>query len=416
MGHRVTTSETPEETLDAVVVGASFAGLATGARLRREDGLRFAVLERGDGVGHFWSRTYDRIHLHSPDHDLPHDGGLRKALPLLLKREELLGYFRGYAQHHQLDEHLRLGTEATRIEHTTGAFPWRLETSKGVLRARCVAVATSVNRLPRRVTLGGEERFGGRVLHSGEYRNPTDFAGRSVLVVGSGNSGAEIALDLAQGGARAVSMWVRAPRHFIPLSPTLTLYKVARAFGQMSEAKQAASHALTRGTPAFDREVRTRDVVMRALSVDLSRYGIRKPTTPPVHGMMYEHRIPVMDVGAVKAIRDGSIRVIDGNVRAIEALTAGGVRFSDGEERFDDVILATGYEPGLERLLADADLTGPAHGCAHWPITDGRCRSRVRPTMFFPGFDVTPLGGVSLGRWGWEVGDRIAEVVRAAQV
>lgn len=401
-----------EEELDALVIGAGFAGLATGARLRRAEGLRFAVLERGAAVGHFWSGTYDRIRLHSPNHDLPHDGGLRAALPLLLSREELLGYFGDYARRHGLDAHLRLGTEALRVEDRGGKFRWRVETSRGVIRARHVAVATSVNRLPKRVTLKGEERFAGRVLHSSEYRNPSTFAGRSVLVVGSGNSGAEIALDLARGGAGAVAMWVRAPRHFIPLSPTLTLYRMFGALGVMSERRFDATHALTRGTPAFDREVWVRDLPMRALSVDLSRYGIRKPAGGPVHDMMYSHRIPVMDVGAVGAIRDGSIRVIDGNARDLVELTSGGVRFGDGEERFDDVILATGYEPGLGHLLADADLTRSAYGCAHWPVTDGRCRSTVRPSMFFPGFDVTPLGGVSLGRWGWEIGDRIAEAVR----
>lgn len=405
-------SAAAEETLDAVVVGAGFAGLATGARLRREPGLRFAVLERGGAVGHFWRGTYDRIRLHSPDHDLPHDGGLRAALPLLLSRDELLGYFRAYAAHHALDAHLRLDTEAVRIEHLGGEFSWRVETSRAVLRARYVAVATSVNRVPKRAALPGEADFAGRVLHSGEYRNPGPFSGRSVLVVGSGNSGAEIAYDLARGGAGSVAMWVRAPRHFIPLEPTLTLYRVFRALGQMSESKKAAAHALTRGTADFDREVRRRDLAMRALSVDLSRYGIRKPAAGPVHDMMYAHRIPVMDVGAIGAIRDGSLRVIDGNARPLVGLTRDGVRFGDGEERFDDVILATGYEPGLERLLPDRALTGPAHGCAHWPLTDGRCRSRVNPSLFFPGFDVTPLGGVSLGRWGWEVGDRIAEAAR----
>lgn len=403
---------TNEERLDALVIGAGFAGLATGARLKREADLRFAILERGDGVGHFWSRTYDRIHLHSPDHDLPDDGGLRATLPQLLRRDELLGYFRGYAAHHGLDGHLRLGTEARRIRDEGGEYRWRVETPRGVLRARFLAVATSVNRVPKRVALDGEGRFDGRVMHSAEYRNPTPFAGRSVLVVGSGNSGAEIALDLARGGASGVAMWVRAPRHFVPLSQVLALYKVFKALGQMSEAKLDAGHALTRGTPAFAREVWRRDLPMRALSVDLSRYGIRKPANGPVHDMMFAHRIPVMDVGAVDAIRDGSLRVIDGNARGLLGLTRQGVRFSDGEERFDDVILATGYEPGLERLLADPALTAPAYGCAHWPVTDGRCRSTVSPSLFFPGFDVTPLGGVSLGRWGWEVGDRIAEAAR----
>lgn len=392
---------------DVLVVGAGFAGLATAARLRRSPRVRFALLEQGDGVGSFWKGTYDRVRLHSPDHDLPHDGGLRAGYPMLLGREKLIEYFSAYAAHHELAPHLRLGTRVERVRAQPGAHPWRVETSRGVLHARYLAVATSVNRVPVETRLDGAEGFAGRVLHSAAYRNPTSFRGRSVLVVGSGNSGAEIAVDLLDGGARAVAMWVRAPRHFIPLAPVLALYRTFRALGQMREAKLAATHALTRGTPAFDREVRTRDLPMKLLSADLSAFGIRKPEVGPIHGMLYHHRIPVMDVGAIARIRDGSLRVIDGNVRAIRGLSADGVVFADGEERFDDVVLATGYEPGLERFMDDRALFEDAHGHRHWPVTDGRCRSRVNPSVFFPGFDVTPLGGVSLGRWGWEVGDRI---------
>ena len=129
---------------------------------------------------------------------------------------------------------------------------------------------------------------------------------------------------------------------------------------------------------------------------------------------MYEHRLPVMDVGTIARIRDGSIRVIDGNVRAIRGLSAGGVVFTDGEARVDDVLLATGYEPGLAPLLGETGLLGPERGLADWPLTDGRCRSRVRPSVFFPGFDPTPLGGISLGRWGWEVGTRIGAELTAS--
>jgi cation diffusion facilitator CzcD-associated flavoprotein CzcO len=401
-----------ESVFDALVIGAGFTGLAVGARLRRAPRLRFAILEQGRAVGAFWRGTYDRVKLHSPDHDLPHDGGLRGRYPMLLARDELLAYFAAYADHHGLGPHLRFGTRVLRVEDVGGERPWQVETDGGVLRARALAVATSVNRVPHRVTLDGAASFGGRVVHGADYRNPAPFRGRSVLVVGSGNSGAEIAVDLLDGGARAVAMWVRAPRHFVPLGPTLALYRAFRALGQMSEKKLAATHALTRGTPAFDREVRLRDAPLRLLSADLSRFGIRKPDEGPFHGIMYLHRHPVMDIGAIDKIRDGSLRVIDGNARPIRGLVPSGVAFSDGDERFDDVILATGYDPGLEALFgASSELLGPQHGRAYWPLTDGRCRSRVRPSVFFPGFDPTPLGGISLGRWGWEVGDRIAEAV-----
>ena len=72
------------------------------------------------------------------------------------------------------------------------------------------------------------------------------------------------------------------------------------------------------------------------------------------------------------------------------------------------MILATGFDPALDEFIADAELLGPVRWHPLLPLTDGRSRSRIHPSIFFPGFDVTPLGGVSLGYWGYEVGERIA--------
>ena len=107
----------------------------------------------------------------------------------------------------------------------------------------------------------------------------------------------------------------------------------------------------------------------------------------------------------------GAIRVLDGNERPLEGLAEDGARLGGRVEPFDDVVLATGFEPGLEEFVDVPALLGPALWWKRHPLTDGRCRSRVHPTVFFPGFDRTPLGGLSLGRWGWEVGERMAEAL-----
>ena len=82
------------EPLDALVIGAGFCGLGAGAALRARGVERFAILEQGGEVGHFWTKTYDRIHLHSAFHDLPDDGGLRRRFGIFLTRSQLLDYFR----------------------------------------------------------------------------------------------------------------------------------------------------------------------------------------------------------------------------------------------------------------------------------------------------------------------------------
>jgi indole-3-pyruvate monooxygenase len=407
------------ETLDAICIGAGFCGLGLGAALRRRGVSHFAILEQGGEVGHFWTRTYDRIRLHSAFHDLPDDGGARRDYGIFLSRDELLEYFRRYAERHGLAPHLRFGARVSRVARldpaASGGAEWELETSAGALRTRHLAVATAMNRVPKwpAPEIPGRERFRGRVLHSAEYRNAKPWAGREVLVVGSGNSAAEISLDLVEGGARRVSMWVRGPRHFLPLSRVALLFRLLRLLGQMTPAKLAEMHRTSFGTPEFERVVEARDKVMTRLSVDLSRYGIRKPAEGPAAETFLRGRIPTFDVGAIRSIRSGAIRVIDGNQRPIEAFCEEGVRFGDAAERFDAVVLATGFEPALDEFIADRELLGPVRWHPLLPLTDGRSRSRIHPSIFFPGFDPTPLGGVSLGYWGAEVGERIAEALAA---
>jgi indole-3-pyruvate monooxygenase len=405
-----------EERFDALVVGAGFCGLGVGASLRAHGVSRFAILEQGQQVGHFWSQTYDRLHLHSAYHDMPKDGGLRREYPIFLSRDELLDYFARYAQLHGLAPHLRCGTRVERVRRiepsASDGDEWRLETSRGVFRTRYLAVATAICRVPKRPDIPGRERFRGRVLHSAEYRNPRSFVGRSVLVVGSGNSAAEISLDLVEGGAQGVALWVRAPRHFIPMRRMEILFRLFRALGALSEKQAGKTHRVSFGTREFGAIIAARDKITRLLSVDLSRFGIQKPARGPMAELAETGRIPTFDQGAIAKIRSGAIRVIDGNRRPIESFTEAGIRFGDGDEPFDDVVFATGFEPGLEEFLDVPELLGPVLWWKSYPLTDGRSRSRIHPSIFFPGFDRTPLGGHSLGRWGWEVGERIAEALR----
>lgn len=401
---------------DAIVIGAGFCGLGVGAALRAAGVRRFLIVEQGRGVGDFWSRTYDRLHLHSAYHDMPRDGGLRRSYPTFLARDELLDYLRRYADLHGLGPHLRFDTRVSRVARIANAddgYDWEVDGGDGRMLARHVAVATAVNRVPKGPTLAGRAAFGGRVLHSAEYRNAAPFVGHAVLVVGSGNSAAEIALDLVEGGARDVAMWVRGARHFLPMKRMALLFRLSRLLGFFDEARAAAAHGITWGTPEFERVIAARDRLVRRLSVDLSRYGIRMPERGPMAETFHAGRIATFDQGAIPKIRSGAIRVVDGNAHPLRGLAEDGVRLGDTVMPFDDVVLATGFEPRLEDFVADPELLGPVLQWERYPLTDGRCRSRIHPSIF-PGFDRTPLGGHSLGRWGWEVGERIAEALAAA--
>lgn len=402
---------------DVVVIGAGFCGLALGASLRASGVNDFVILERGDQVGHFWTTTYDRLHLHSPWHGLPYDRGLNRDYPMFKSRADVVDYFRLYARQHGLYGHLRVGRHVRRVARVASSADgceWQIETDAGVYGARFLAVATALNRTPIAPSFDGLAGYQGQALHSSAYRNAAPYFGQRVLVVGSGNSAAEIALDLAEHGAGAVYLWVRGPRHFVPLRLLAHLYRVFRLLGLMSERRAAAEHRIPYGSAAFWKIVRQRDAVIGRLSVDLSRFGIRRPAVGPHEDAMRHGRIPVFDVGAIAAIRARRIHVIDGNVHPITGFTRHGVRLGHRDEAFGTVLFCTGYEPRLEEFLAEPEMLAPVRWWRSAPLTDGRSRSRVYPSAFFPGFDVSVNGGHSLGLWGWEAGESIAAALHAS--
>ena len=140
-----------------------------------------------------------------------------------------------------------------------------------------------------------------------------------MLVVGSGNSAAEIALDLVEGGAREVSMWVRGPRHFLPLSRVALAVPAVRLLGQFTPAKIAAVTRVSFGTPEFERIIAERDKVLSRL---LGRpLALRHPQARrrPVRARPSCGAASPPSTSARSAkIRSGAIRVIDGNVRPID--------------------------------------------------------------------------------------------------
>ncbi len=395
--------------LDVAIVGAGFAGLACAARLRSAGVERLALLEQGDDVGAFWRGNYDRIRLHSAYHDLPDDGGIRRRFGAFMARDQLLEYFEAYTQRHRLRERLHCGERVRRLRRA--GERWEFETSSGRARARFAVVATAYNRKPVDPKLGGRERYTGRLLHSREYRNATPFRGARVLVVGNGNSAAEIALDLAAGGARAVALHSRGPRHVISMRALGFVAPVVRALGlEFTPRRLEEGHHYTRTHPGFAAKLEQKDALFRRFSLDLSRHGIRRPEVGPATLMLRNGRVPWFDQGTVAAIRAGRIDVIDGVKRPLLGLGETGAQLGDREETFEAIVLGTGFEPGLDELLEDADrlLYWNADMARRMPNTDGRSRSSVEPTLFFPGFDLSANGGLSLGLWGREVADTIA--------
>ncbi|MFC5220793.1 flavin-containing monooxygenase [Streptomyces coerulescens] len=361
-------TEHPVTDRPVYVIGGGPGGLSVAHALRAR-GLRAVVLEKSDRVGASWRRHYDRLHLHTtrrlsalPGLPMPRRFGRWVA------RDDIVRYLEKYAEHHDLE--IVTGVEVSRVEPAPDGSGWLLRATGGrELTGAAVVVATGHNHTPRIPHWPGRDTYTGEFLHAGEYRNPAPYAGRDVLVVGVGNTGAEIAVDLVEGGASRVRLAVRTVPHIV----------------RRSTAGWAAQFTsiLVRRLPVrlVDRLARP----MAKLSVpDLSEKGLPRPDSG-LYSRVGQGAIPVLDVGLIDAVRKGRIEI----VAAVDSFEDGKVVLADGTRVSPDVVIAaTGYVRALENLVGHLGVLDE-HGK---PVARGRRAPADAPGLYFTGF-TNPISG-----------------------
>jgi cation diffusion facilitator CzcD-associated flavoprotein CzcO len=313
-----------------VVIGAGPAGLAAAASLQ-ERGVPCSVLERAPTVGAAWRGRYDSLRLHTvrwlsglPGTPIPRSYGR------WVTRDDLVAYLHEYAASRRIRP--ELGVEVTRIERDADGAGWMVETTEGSRTASAVVVATGYSRSPYLPDWPGRDAFPGTLIHSADYREPSPYAGWRVLVVGAGNSAAEIAVDMVGTVAR-VDLAVRTPPNIVRRD---TLGVPSQLLGiALKRAPAGVMNPLSR--------------LLRRISVpDLSEHGLPAPPGNGFTQFLRTRTVPILDHGFVQAVRTGSITV----VAAVERFEDGGVRLADGSlTRPDAVIAATGYRPDLEAMV-----------------------------------------------------------------
>ncbi|GAA2449465.1 NAD(P)/FAD-dependent oxidoreductase [Streptomyces mauvecolor] len=351
------------------VIGAGPGGLAVAAELRAR-GVRAVVLEKSDSVAASWRRHYDRLHLHTTRRlsALP---GLRipRRFGRWVSRDDVVRYLEKYADFHELE--IVTGVEVERIERGPGDEGWVLYATGGRrLSTSRVVVATGYNHTPYVPEWAGAETYTGELVHASRYRNPAPYAGRDVLVVGAGNTGAEIAADLADGGAGRVRLAVRTPPHILRRS---TAGWPAQATG-----------ILVRRLPV--RLVDRAASVTERLSVpDLSAYGLPRPAGG-LYSRVREGAIPVQDVGLIDAVRGGRVSP----VAAVESFEGGKVVLADGARISPEVVIcATGYGRGLSALVGHLGVLDSRGR----PLAHGARTVPGSPGLHFTGF-TNPISGM----------------------
>lgn len=348
------------ERYPVVVVGGGPAGLATSAELRRRR-VEHVVLERGEAAGHTWMHLYDSLTLHTGKHLSTLPGmSFGRAVSIFPSRRDFVAYLHRYAEVFELP--IETGQLVTRVARNGDG--WVVDTENGAIAARDIVIATGIVAGPRMPMISGREQFRGRVMHSVDYRRPTGFQGRRVLVVGVGNSGGEIGAELANAGAR-VTVAVRSGANVVPreLAGVPIQYLVFAM----------------RGLPVGAR----REIAKLVGKLTELRRG--KPVLPkPAHGPL--DAIPLIGFNLVDAIRAGRVAMRAG----IAEFTETGVRFTDGgDEPFDDVIFATGFAAALSPLggVVRTDAKGFA-------VRTDRVTSADQPNLYFVGHTYDASGGL----------------------
>jgi putative flavoprotein involved in K+ transport len=186
---------------DAIVVGAGQAGLAAGYYLQRA-GVRFALLDAGEEVGAAWKNRWDSLRLFTPARYNGLPGMPFPGAPYSLPtKDQAAAYLKAYARRFELPVRLRTQVSSLRSD----ACGYLLTTTDGEsLRAASVIVATGANQQPYVPAIAGQLQPHIVQLHSSQYRRPSQLPEGAVLVVGAGNSGAQVALELAEAGRKVV--------------------------------------------------------------------------------------------------------------------------------------------------------------------------------------------------------------------
>lgn len=351
-----------------IVVGAGPAGLAMAFQLRRR-GQAYRVLER-QRIGYSWSQHYDSLRLHTlkavsalPGLPMPAE------FPRFPHKDQVAAYLREYAAH--FDLRVSEGVAVERAWRENGR--WRLQTNHGQEEAEALVLATGIWSKPFCPNLPGRELFQGRMLHVNDYQNPQPFRGQRVLVVGAGNSGTEVAAELAAAGIET-GIVVRSGVNFVP-------YPASAA------AMRAAAWLFRHLPPAVS------NWMLRQTRPDFGHLGLPRHPEPPVEAY------PVVGFELPQAVEAGLVTVY----AEIAELLPAGARFVDGREAaFEAIVLATGYRPAVDFVQPAPALD--RHGRLLYP--------ECFPNLFPVGYHYPATEGwlQAIGR----VSDRAAARVAAA--
>ena len=290
--------------LDVLVVGGGQAGLAAGYYLRRT-GLSFAILDAAEGPGGAWRQGWDSLRAFSPARYSSLPGRMMPGGAAdYPTRDEVVGYLADYEGRYALP--VRRSVRVGAVERRGELLAARV--GSALVKARAVVSATGTWSEPFVPGYPGRDLFRGWQVHSAFYRSPEPYRGKKVLVVGGGNSAAQVLAEVSRVAAGTAWATLGEPR-FLPDGV-------------------GVREVFERGTERYKALIESRE---------------EPPADPEAGGLE--------DIVVVPPVEEARGRGVLRSVGPFERLAEGGIVWPDGsEEPFDAVIWCTGFRPALDHL------------------------------------------------------------------
>ncbi|WP_040790826.1 flavin-containing monooxygenase [Nocardia paucivorans] len=391
--------------IDAVVVGAGFAGLYMLHRLRGL-GLSVQVYEAGDGLGGtwYWNRYPGaRVDVKSMYYNYSFDPELEQEWEWTEKyppQPELLRYINHVADRFDLRKDVQLRTRVTAAVYDESTARWQITTDRGeVVSARFAIMATGCLSVPKMVEIPGIEKFRGRSFHTGNWpEEEVDFTGRRVAVIGTGSSGVQV-IPLIAEAAEELTVFQRTANYVLParnhaIDPEFqrgikSRYREVRKANRESSFGIAQPEA-TKGALEVSEEERNAfyhrvwsdkdselvsmlvgftDILSNDAANETAAQFIRDRiaeivTDPAVAALLqptgyFGVKRPVLGTNYYETFNRPNVRLVDVRATPLTEITESGLATTQENFEFDDIVYATGFD-AMTGALDAVDIRGRA--------------------------------------------------------
>jgi cation diffusion facilitator CzcD-associated flavoprotein CzcO len=361
-----------------LVIGGGQAGLCIAARLKQLQ-VDTLIVDREARIGDNWRRRYHALTLHNQVqvNHLPYMP-FPPNWPVYIPKDKLANWFEAYAESMELNFWTGTTFESGGYDEATGRWTAVLRRADGSTRTmhpRHVVVATGVSGIANLPDIPGLQSFSGAVLHSSRYEDGEAWKGKRALVIGTGNSGHDIAQDLHSSGAQ-VSLVQRSPTLITNIEPSAQLAYSAYNEGTLEDNDLiATSMPLTLAKRSHVLLTEQSKQLDQPLLGGLERVGFRLDFGDGGTGWQFKYLTRgggyYFNVGCSDLVASGAIGLLQ--FADIASFVAEGVRMEDGRAIAADlIVLATGYKPWeylVRRLFGDevTERVGPI-----WGFGDGQ--------------------------------------------